>query len=329
MPGKGTFVASLPRGKSNNHLLGYITFDFLSDFQRQLLSGAESAAKIKGYRILFSHSNRVTAEENRLLDQLLEDKVAGILIWPSLADDHSRRLFQLSAQGSIPIVLLDRTLPGLSRCDYVTSDNYGGAYAAVRHLIELGHERIVFLSRPILQLQPIRERLRGYRQALQEAGLPVEEPWLVGTADQEMGTRYALRGYNMAEGEEIERITTYLKNPQRPTAIFAMNDLMALQVLKAAGGIGLRIPDDLSLVGFDDIDIAAHLEAPLTTVAQDTFSLGRRAAEILIERVEGYNGPPRQEILPTQLRVRDSTALPAHQTIAGETASQTVASSKS
>ncbi|MFQ5855632.1 MAG: GntR family transcriptional regulator [Anaerolineae bacterium] len=311
VPGKGTFVARSPAGKRNNHLIGYITFDFLSDFQHQLLRGAESAARARGYRILFCNSNRDANEENRLLDQLLEeDRVGGTLIWPALDDDPSRRLFQLANQGVVPLVMIDRTLKGLV-CDYVTSDNYAGAYAATKHLVELGHRRIVFLSRPILQLLPIAERLRGYRQALHDAGLTPLEPWLVGTADQEMGTGYVLRTYSDANSQDIEEIARYLENPQRPTAIFAMNDLMAIQALKAASRVGLRVPQDLSLVGFDDIDLATYLGVPLTTVPQDTFALGRRAAELLIERIEGYNGPPRREVLPTRLKIRASTAPPA------------------
>ncbi len=306
VPGKGTFVAQV---RPHNHLLGYITFDFLSDFQLRLLSGAESVARAKGYRILFNHSGRDIEEENRLLDQLLADKVGGILIWPALANIPSRRLFQLSQERIVPIVLMDRPLPGVD-CDYVASDNYGGAYAAVKHLIDLGHTNIVFLSRPILQLLPIAERLRGYRNAMQDAGLTPRPPWLVGTADEEMGTRYALMSYSQAQGQEIQQIARYLHEENRPTAIFAMNDLMALQVVKAARKVGLEIPDDLSLVGFDDMDFVSHLEVPLTTVAQDSFAMGKRAAELLIERVEGYTGPPRREILPTQLRVRASTSSP-------------------
>jgi len=309
-PGKGTFVARSPTRRLNNHLIGYITFDFLSDFQRQLLSGAEDAARSKGYRILFCNSNRDVAEENRLLDQLLEDRVGGILIWPALDSDPSRHLFRLASQSLIPLVLMDRTLPGLE-CDHVISDNYAGAYAATEYLIQLGHRRIVFLSRPILQLLPIAERLRGYREALQAAGLQPLEPWLVGTADQEMGTGYALRSYNAASSQEIEQIVRRLESPQRPTAIFAMNDLMAMQALKAANLAGLRVPEDLSLVGFDDMDLVRHLEVPLTTVAQDTFALGQRATGLLIERIEGYRGPPRREVLPTRLRIRASTGPPA------------------
>ncbi len=312
VPGRGTFVASLPTNSNSSHFIGYVTVDLLSsnESQYKLLSGAESIAKEKGYRILFSNSSQDVGEENRLLDQLLKDKVGGILIWPALHNDPRRRLYQLAQQGSIPIVLVDRTLPNLN-CDSVTSDNYAGGYNAVKHLIGLGHRRVAFLSRPILQLSTIAERLRGYQQAFQEAGLTPLQPWLVGTVDQELMTRPALSAYSSGVGPEIEKIARYLESSERPTAIFAMNDLMALQALKAASQIGLRVPDDLSVVGFDDMDMVAHLEVPLTTVAQDVYGLGERAAKLLIERIEGYKGPPRQETLPAQLRVRASTTVSA------------------
>ncbi len=310
VPGKGTFVARSPAHRTNNHLIGYITFDFLSDFQRQMLSGAEHAARSRGYRILFCNSSLDVTEEDRLLDQLLADRVGGILIWPALDSNPARRLFRLARQCLTPLVLMDRTLPGI-QCDHVSSDHYTGAYQATEHLIRLGHRRIAFLSRPILQLIPVAERLRGYRAALQAAHIPPLDPWLIGTPDQEMGTGYALRTYNAASSQEIEELVRRLDRPDRPTAIFAMNDLMAMQALKAATLVGLRVPEDLSLVGFDDMDLVRHLEVPLTTVAQDTFALGRRAAELLVERIEGYQGPPRQEVLPTQLRVRASTGPPA------------------
>ena len=266
----------------------------------------------KGYRVVFCNSNRDANEENRLLEQLvLEDKVGGILIWPVLHNDPSRRLFQLAHHGLIPLVLVDRTFNGLA-CDYVTSDNYAGAYAAVEHLVSLGHRRIAFLSRPILQLSTIAERFRGYQAALRDAGLTPLEPWLVGAANQEMEIIFALRCYSDATSPEIEQIARYLRAPQRPTAIFAMNDMMAMQAMKAASLVGLRVPEDLSLVGFDDEGIVITLlDVPLTTVAQDAVALGRQAARLLIERIEGYDGPPRGEVVPTQLRVRASTAPPS------------------
>ena len=312
VPGRGTFVAQSPIRARTSQLIGYITCDSFRYLQGQLVSGAESIVSAKGYRVVFCNSNRDINEENELLERLvLEDKVEGILIWPILHADPSRRLFQLTTQRQIPVVLVDRTFEGLA-CDYVTSDNHGGARAVIEHLIELGHRRIAFLSRPVLQLLTISERLRGYQDALQDAGIAPLVPWLVGAVGQEMEIVFALQNYGEPASQEIEQIVQYLQSPTRPTAIFAMNDMMAMQVIKAAKSIGLRVPDDLSLMGFDDESVVnTILDVPLTTIAQDGFALGKRAAELLIERIEGYDGPPRREVLPTQLRVRASTAPPA------------------
>jgi len=315
VPGKGTFVArsvdTSHSGKSSG-LIGYVTCDSFRYLQNQLVSGAESVVSARGYRVIFCNSNRNINEENRLLEQLVvEDEVEGILIWPVLHDDPSRRLFQLAHLGPVPIVLVDRTFDGLA-FDYVTSDNYGGARAAIAHLVELGHRRIAFLSRPILQLMTIAERLRGYQDALRDTGVAPLEPWLVGAVGQEMEIASTLRSYGEIASEDIEQIVQLLQSLQRPTAIFAMNDMMAMQAMKAAKLVGLRVPKDLSLAGFDDEGIAnTLLDVGLTTVAQDGFAMGKRAAELLIERIEGHDGPCRHDVLPTQLRVRASTAPPA------------------
>jgi len=311
VPGKGTFVARSPTGTRGSHLIGYITCDSFRYLQSQLVGGAESVVSAEEYRVVFCNSNRDAGEEDRLLERLvLEDKVEGVLIWPVLHDDPSRRLFQLAHQGLVPLVLVDRTFNGLP-CDCVTSDNYAGACAAIEHLIELGHRRIVFLSRSVLQLMTVAERLRGYQDKLRDAGLVPLEPWLVGTLGQEMEIVFTLRSYSGVSSQEVEQIARYLQAPQRPTALFAMNDMMAMQAMKAARLVGLCVPEDLSVVGFDDEGIVnALLDVPLTTVAQDGFTMGKRAAELLIERIEGHDGPPRREVLPTQLRVRASTAPP-------------------
>ncbi len=311
VPGKGTFVAQSLSTKRGSRLIGYVTCDSFRQLQSQLVSGAESVVSARGYRVIFCNSNRDPDEENRLLDQLVtEDQVSGILIWPVLNDDPARRLFQLAHQHTVPLVLVDRTFPGLP-CDYVTSDNYTGAYTAVKYLIELGHRRIVFLSRPVLGLLTVSERLRGYQDAMRDAGLQPLEPWLVGATGQEMEIIFMLRSYSDAHSREMEQIAQNLQAPDRPTAIFAMNDMMAVQAIRAARLAGLRVPEDLSLVGFDNEGIVnTLLDVPLTTVAQDGFAMGRQAAQLLIERMEGYNGPPRQEFLPTQLRIRASAAPP-------------------
>ncbi len=305
VPGKGSFVRLTPFDKgTKNNLIGYITFDFHSEFQGQLLSGAESVIRKNGYRMLFCNSNGNVEEEDKLLDQLVSDKVLGILMWPAYSSDTSRRLFQLADQRQVPIVLMDRTFEVLTN-DYVISDNYKGAYEAVTYLISLGHKRIVFLSRPVLKLLPIAERLRGYRQAMLDNGLTPLDPWIVGAEENERGYSLQVNGTVDREIEEIEKL---LKIKGGPTAIFSMNDLMALEVSKAAKFLGMNIPEDVSIVGFDDMDIVSYFDIPLTTVHQDTYYIGRRSAELLVERIKGYSGVPRREIIPTYLRIRTSAS---------------------
>lgn len=145
---------------------------------------------------------------------------------------------------------------------------------------------------------------------LRDANLPPQDPWLVGSENQEMDYKYSKAYRAKVANQEIEQIVEYLKKTPQPTAIFAMHDQVASLALRAAKVIGLRVPDDLSIVGFDDQDIATHLDVPLTTVAQDGFTIGERAAKLLIERIEGDDSPPRQEIVDTQLIIRASTAPP-------------------
>jgi DNA-binding LacI/PurR family transcriptional regulator len=221
--------------------------------------------------------------------------------------DNNRTIYKLIRQ-QVRLVLMDRSLPG-AEADLVMCDNFNGGYTATQHLISLGHRKIAFLCRQHLNLLPIAERLRGYRQAMQEAGLPALEPVLIN-ATQEITTNYALRSYTEASGEDIRQICHYLDSPHRATALFASNDLIAMQVLRAAEMKCASIPRDLSLVGFDDLDFCSHLTVPLTTIAQDPYQLGFEAARLLLERIEGDTSPARRVILPTHLVVRASTAPP-------------------
>lgn len=308
VPGKGTFVSQVTARQHNPRLVGYVTPYFRSSFDTQLINGAESTVRAKGYRIIFCNSESRIQEEDRLLRLLLQDRVAGVLIWPVMDDNSQRFLFDLVRQNT-PTALMDRTFPALDT-DVVLCDNFSGGYSATQHLIALGHRQIVFAARPHLSLLPIAERLRGYRQAMRDAGIEPLDPLVIG-AQQEIRTDYAIRSYTDASGEDIQQIRNYLTSPQPATAIFTMNDLMALQVLRAAELAGVPVPRGLSVVGFDDQDFVSHLEVPLTTVAQNPFTLGQEAARLLLERIEGSRSDaPRRVILPTRLVVRASTAPP-------------------
>lgn len=311
VPGKGTFVAHPHSRNSTNRLIAFVVFDFDRPIQRRLLSGAESAAQVAGYRIIFSNSNSNIDEEKRILAQLQRDGVAGVLLWPSADSSKPEHLAEKSQGNFPPVTMMDRTFEGVA-WDFVGSDNYGGTLTAMQHLIELGHQRVVFLSCPILELLPIAERYQAYRDALHRADFQPYSPWLVGRANQEISSTNALQAYCAADDPIVREIVNYVSTSNEPpTAVFAANDNMALLSLKAASVLGMRVPEDLSVVGFDDMAMASYLATPLTSVAQDSFAIGKRAAEMLIERIEGwYVGEPRSERMATQLRPRASTAAP-------------------
>ena len=307
VPGKGTFVSQEPTRRSLPRLVGFVIPYFRSSFDTLLFRGAESALRSADYRVIFSTSDSKLAEEDRLLRQLQREHVAGYLLWPVMGDNPERAALDL-LRAKEHVVLMDRPLPWVD-VDLVISDNFNGGYTATQHLISLGHRRIAFLCRQHLNLLPIAERLRGYQQAMKDAGLQPLEPVLID-ATQEMTTEYALRSYTEASGEDIHQICHYLNTPGRATALFASNDLTAMQVLRAAELNCAHVPQDLSLVGFDDMDFCSHLTVPLTTIAQDPYKMGFEAARQLLARIQGDNSGPRQVVLPTRLVARASTAAP-------------------
>jgi len=306
--GRGTFVAYAPSKERKNRMVAFVTCDFDAENHLLLLTGAESEVKARGYQMLFFKAKN-HQEEADILNTLQEDETAGVLLWANSVHSHQENGPGIE-QFQFPIVLVDRKIYGFD-CDCVTSDNYGGSQALMRHFIELGHRRIVFLCHQEMQLSTVAERYQAYRDTLLEAGETPPEPWLIGQAGKELGVRSMLRLAADPRSPEIQTIKEYmLKTYPRPTAIFAVHDFMAVLCLRALRALDLDVPNDVSVAGFDGTDLAAQLEVPLTTVAQDPLTIGKRGAQILIDRIEGYSGPSSYEIIPTQLYVRSSTSIP-------------------
>ena len=201
------------------------------------------------------------------------------------------------AHSTVPIVLVDANHQSLTSLNRVITDDVAGGRLATRHLIDLGHTRIGFISDPIetpFNFTSSRDRLKGYRKALKAAGIPFRADY---QAQGEHG-RYEAR--RLAIG--------MLQQPDRPTAIFAASDTQALGVLEAAQGCGLEVPDDLSVIGYDDIEIAEYIG--LTTVRQLLYESGKRGVELLLDVLENLSADPICDVMPTELIVRRTTAAP-------------------
>ncbi len=306
--GRGTFVAYLPSKERKNRLIAFVTCDFDAENHLLILNGAESEAKARGYQLVFSRAKN-SQEETDVLKRLQENDAAGIILWAQAVHSHPNSAWGFSPS-HMPVVLVDRKIVGVE-WDFVTSDNYGGAQALMRHLIELGHKRVVFLSHHEMAISTVMERYQAYRDVLQEAGQTPMPPWFIDQSGKEPGVRDVLRSAADSRSPYLQMIKQYMLSAQpRPTAIFAVNDYVAILAMRAMKLLGLKIPDDVSLAGFDGTDIAAQLEVPLTTVAQDPFTIGKLAAQDLIDRIEGYSGPAKCEIVSTKLHIRSSTSTP-------------------
>lgn len=290
--GRGTFVAS--RGeRSRSHGLSGSQIGFIVPYVRDsfvpaILLGVERAAADHELSVTFKHVENDHQRQAEVLETLAGQGLAGVVLYP-VDSVHVEPMKRLTYAG-YPIVLVDRYLSGVST-DYVMSDHFGGAVRVMQHLIELGHRRIgfVFWSDPAISME---HRKAGYVQALAEAHIPYD-PALVCEVE----------GYPTVDLDSLHK---FLADHADLAAIFAANDQIALAVYQAARRMGLRIPHDLALVGFDNLDLTMHLDVPLTTVEQSAFEIGRRAVETLLWRIQHPDGPWQQVIIPTQLIVRRS-----------------------
>ncbi len=295
---RGTFVrrapeAVAPAPQAAERRIGLVLSHVGNQLTLDILIGVESAAKSRGYQVSFAYSEERVEEQSRDIARLQADRVAGMIIFPISDVTFDESIAQLHA-GGMPLVLIDRYLPDLDT-DYVVADNTGGGYRATEHLIILGHTRVGFVYGSLsgLRTTSVRDRHAGYRQAIETYGLHYDESLV-----------YQMPWGHVPSGEA--HYDAFVARPNRPVAIFAVNDDIALQLMRAAQRCGVRVPEDLALVGFDDLTVSAHLNPPLTTVSQPRMDIGLRAGNLLINRIEGQGGPTKQIELPTSLIVRAS-----------------------
>ncbi|MEN3534736.1 LacI family DNA-binding transcriptional regulator [Microbispora sp. ZYX-F-249] len=258
----------------------------------EIIQGVEQVAREHELAVVLTEMEGRLTPGRAWTEQVLARRPTGVVaVFSELTVQQQSQL----ATRSIPLVVLDPTGEPLHQTPSVGATNWSGGMAATRHLLDLGHRRIAMLSGPT-QWPCCRARLDGYRAAMDAAGVPVD-PALV-----RVSTLYVEGG--LRDGTELLRL------PDPPTAVFAANDLQALGVYEAARRAGLRIPEDLSVVGFDDLSFTQWTGPPMTTVRQPLVQMGAAAARMVLALADGGHLEQHRVELATTLVVRESTAPP-------------------
>ncbi len=301
--GRGTYAAPVgpalvpPAGQ--RPCIGLVAARLDSLFLMDMLHGAEGEAEARGYDLLVANSNHAPQQERARIERLRGRGVVGILVEPvpgTSLENYYRDLVDME----YPVVMLDRRHQGVAM-DYVGVDNVKATQEVVAHLIARGHRRIAYLLGQEWPTSTARERLHGYETALRVAGLS-RDPALVVRPAGVPGAPLAT-----AVATAVQSLLA-LPPAQRPTAICCLNDVTAVEALRVLRSEELQVPEDMALTGFDDLPYAAHLEVPLTTVAQPRAQLGSTGARLLIDRIEGRRGAqPATVLLPTRLLLRRSS----------------------
>jgi LacI family transcriptional regulator len=273
--------------------LAYVMLDGTNPFFHDVAQGIELAAEEADLSLFICNSNARVEREAVHLDRLLQQRVQGILITP--VNPEAAHLIELAGRG-IPVVIVDRVGAAGAFCSVAVDDVLGGRIA-VEHLVEQGHTRVAVVGGPE-SIGQVRERLEGARQIWAELGLVPDDLTYLPTA-----------ALTVAEGRSAGERLAGIPARRRPTAAFCANDLLALGLLQQTIGAGLRVPEELAIVGFDDIEFAAAAAVPLSSVRQPRQELGRAAAQLVLDEATNPDHEHQQLSFVPELVARASTVL--------------------
>ncbi len=279
------FARGLVKKKTN--LIGLLAYDFRNPFYAELTRSLQDTAQELGYWVIQASTDDDREKADALIDSMVRTGVEGIIFASCKLQD---KAVESLIKDDFPVVLVNRRL-NQDLGDYVVLDNHYGAYLIVNHLINQEHRRIALISGP-RSVSTSADRTQGYLKALKDRGLKVDRSIIkYGAFSQETGFKYT------------KQLMTLL-NP--PRAIFCGDDAIALGAMKALGTLGLRVPEEVSVVGFDDAEISSHPLIKLTTVSQNLKKMGRLAAKTLIDRIEGRQKTQQRILLEPHLIIRRS-----------------------
>lgn len=286
--------------RQRTETIGLVLGDISNPYSTELARAVRQAATIRGYNLFICISEHSAEEDIAAFDALANHSVDGIIVATRsnyAGDEHLRGI----VENGVPVAVIGREFEH-EAVDYVAADNLNGGFEATRHLIDIGHERIGFIGAELSGKAHLK-RLQGYLKALEIHKIKVDERLVTGRKEAVSD----VPGYSTEE-MGYEGMKRLLSLPNRPTAVFARNDFTAIGAMTACKESGLQIPEDLAIIGFDDIPAALHTAPPLTTIRQPMRLQGQLAAELLLRRIEHEEALEREErILNCELIVRGST----------------------
>jgi DNA-binding LacI/PurR family transcriptional regulator len=315
--GRGTFVMEEAPTKAGagreatDYTIISVVLPVSRDVHHATLTGIENECKNWAYHVTYHNSYFRAEHERELVDKIVSSGSKGLIAYPYAGIENLDLYSNLMVKG-FPFIFIDRMvdcLPGT----VIQCDNFQGAYDIVSYAIKLGHRRIAFIGDKLNQLESERERLRGYCRAHLDAGIEIREGYIFGmdVAEHDMyearNPQVQNQGYRAVEAA-IEQVLSL--NPP-PTCLVAVNDMTALYITGVLQKKGIHVPADVSLTGFDDLELVSHLPVPLTTVKQSFFEIGRLSAQLLLEKIKDPKAVLESRRLECELVIRESLAAPS------------------
>ncbi len=288
----GTFVNKRFLKPSTQNILGILVNFYKSGYASELIRGAGDASTKENYSLVLCNTDDSYVMADMHIDRLLEQGIRGVVFVPTAASDEKNTLLvEKLLRKDVKVVIADRHIPGVD-IDNVITDNFWGAYNITNYLISKGHHKIAI---PITTLfNTARERLEGYKQALKDANIPVNPSLIFLNNERFTDTSY------------YEYATLVLNTRNKFSSIFASDDKMAHIFFSVARQMNIRIPEDISLVGYDDLPCSSPEFFDLTTVHQPIYEMGQKSTEILLSRINGSNEKTQQLTLKSYLAERRS-----------------------
>lgn len=274
----------------STHTLGLIVPNIENPQFACMVAGVEEYTNKNGYDLIFGVSNSNREKESLYLDMLQKKRVDGLIIFPTFIDNVKAKIEE-SLKDKIPVVLCGSSGDNIKDINYVKCDNRMGSFTAINHLVDIGHKKIGCIF-PVIDKKQSKSRLIGYQDSLHYNGIEYNE---------------ALIKYCPVNNEAIFNATVDLLKTQKPDAVFCLYDYCAAVVINAIHSLGLRIPEDIAVIGYDNIPLSKYFPIPLSTIDTHGNKTGMIAAEMLLQKIKEPDTPMRQVLLKPELVVRAST----------------------